>query len=291
MGDRVLGHSKKTSASTWLTEVLICEFQGNNYKYCYGKRKKKIIEILFSEFTVVVGRRGTSTVLQCGGHGGDQLVGVIWKIHHNNNFSCLSSYAAQYKGGPKIFTNCSRRITLTNTSLTIHDTQISDGVKFTCEISGPKGTFIYTTILQVLAQPSVSLDVGSSGLPECKAIGGFPAAEISWIPHGDEIITTKIKESDDTWTVISTYRVLGVSVTCFVSHPTFSSPWNSSIQTTSKIFGGWEFIFFIRVGLTLLLFMALGIIYWILKHVRTCSKLSANPSPQQGINGFAETRN
>ncbi|XP_072254459.1 cell surface glycoprotein CD200 receptor 1-A-like [Pyxicephalus adspersus] len=240
---------------------------------------------LTKDVTVVVGRRGTSTVLQCGGHGGDQLVGVIWKIHHNNNSSCLSSYAALYKGGPETHTNCSTRITLTNTSLTIQDTQISDGGNYTCEISDPKGTFIYTTILQVLVQPSVSLDVGSSGLPECKAIGGFPAAEISWIPHPGDINTTKIKESDDTWTVISTDRVLGVSVTCFVSHPTFSNPWNSTIQVEREID---KVVIYILVGFTILILTALCIIHGIHKHVRVHSKNVPNTSPTQCEDGFAE---
>nr|DBA34559.1 TPA: hypothetical protein GDO54_002109 [Pyxicephalus adspersus] len=186
--------------------------------------------------TVVVGRRGTSTVLQCEDHRENRITAISWKFHHMNSYLCLFSYAVIYNEGPKIFTNCSTRISLSNTSLTIQDTQISDGGNHTCEISNPMGTVIRTINLQILAQPFVSLDVGSSGFPECKAIGGFPAAEISWIPHSDTIHTTKIKKSNDTWTVISTFHQWnGVTVTCFVSHPTFSNPWNSSIQTEKEV--------------------------------------------------------
>ncbi|XP_077335885.1 cell surface glycoprotein CD200 receptor 1-B-like [Lithobates pipiens] len=184
---------------------------------------------------IVVGRKGNSTVLQCGGDPGDHIIGVIWKIHHINNSSCLFSYANLVKRGHQIKSNCSTRMTLTNLTLTIQNTQISDGGNYACEKSYSKGTFFYTTILQVLAQPSVSLDRNSDGSLECRAIGGFPAAEISWIPHSDYINTSEIKDLDDTWTSISTYKSNGDNVTCLVSHPTFVNVWSQSIVLSGKI--------------------------------------------------------
>ncbi|KAM5180816.1 cell surface glycoprotein CD200 receptor 2-like [Mantella aurantiaca] len=182
-----------------------------------------------SYVTVVMGRRGNSTDLRCGGDPGDQIMAVTWRIYHVYNSSCLFSYVAHMKGGPQIYSTCSARITLSDVTLTIQNTQISDRGKYTCEISNPYGTFISLFILQVLAQPSVSLCVNSDGSLECRAIGGFPAAVISWIPHSDDLSTTRIKDLNDTWTVISTHKFDGDSVTCFVSHPTFVNPWRQSI--------------------------------------------------------------
>ncbi|XP_077340537.1 cell surface glycoprotein CD200 receptor 1-B-like [Lithobates pipiens] len=196
-----------------------------------------------SSADVVVGRKGNSTVLQCGEDLGDEIItGVIWKIHHINNSSCLSSYANLAKRGLQINNNCNTRMTLTNITLTIQNTQISDGGNYTCEMSHAEGTFFTTTILQVLAQPSVSLDRNSDGSLECRAIGGFPAAEISWIPHSDYINTSEIKDLDDTWTVISTYKSDGDNVTCLVSHPTFVNGWSQSIVLSGRTHYFWRII-------------------------------------------------
>ncbi|XP_040195003.1 cell surface glycoprotein CD200 receptor 1-A-like [Rana temporaria] len=234
----------------------------------------------------VVGRRGNFTVLQCGEDPGGEIVGVIWKIHHMNNSRCLFSYGAHMRGGPQIYNNCSTRMTFTNRTLTIHNTQISDGGNFTCELSSTGGTFFYTTILQVLAQPSVSLDINSDGSPECRAIGGFPAAEISWIPSSDDINTTEMEALDDTWTVISTYKSdRDMVVTCLVSHPTFVNVWSQSI--VSPVETKWELIWSL-VGFAIFLFIALCIVYWNQKKIRTCSKKSLNTSPPQQVDGIAE---
>ncbi|XP_073474176.1 cell surface glycoprotein CD200 receptor 1-B-like [Aquarana catesbeiana] len=202
-----------------------------------------------SSADVVVGRKDNSTVLQCGEDPGNNITGVIWKIHHINNSLCLFSYADLAKGRHQTYSNCSTRMTFTNITLTIQNTQISDGGNYTCENSYFEGTFIATTILQVLAQPSVSLVINSDGSPECRAIGGFPAAEIYWIPHSDDISITKIKDLDDTLTVISTYKSDGVKATCLVSHPTFVSLWRQSIASPPRSLGGthyfWRIIAFI----------------------------------------------
>ncbi|XP_077335888.1 cell surface glycoprotein CD200 receptor 2-like isoform X2 [Lithobates pipiens] len=186
-------------------------------------------DVSSADITVVVGRRGNSSILRCGDNPGDQITSVIWMIHHKNNSQCLFSYAPYIKGRPQIYNNCSTRMTLINVTLTIQNTQISDGGKYTCDVSSPSGTFIKTIMLQVLAQPSVSLDRNSDGSPECRAIGGFPAAEIFWIPHSDDINKSEIKDLDDTWTVISTYNYDRDYVACFVSHPTFLNVWSQLI--------------------------------------------------------------
>ncbi|XP_073474175.1 cell surface glycoprotein CD200 receptor 1-B-like [Aquarana catesbeiana] len=210
-----------------------------------------------SSADVVVGRKDNSTVLQCGEDPGNNIVGVIWKIHHINNSLCFFSYADLAKRGPQIYNNCSTRMTLTNITLTIQNTQISDGGNYTCAISCNRGTFISTTILQVLAQPSVSLDINSDGSPECRASGGFPAAEISWNPHSDDINITKIKDLDDTWTVISTYKSNGDNVACLVSHPTFVNVWSQSIVLSGKI-GGTHYFWRI-IGLIIFSCLVIGL--------------------------------
>ncbi|XP_077340642.1 cell surface glycoprotein CD200 receptor 1-B-like [Lithobates pipiens] len=210
-----------------------------------------------SSADVVVGRRGNSTVLQCGEDPGENITGVVWKIHHIKNSLCIFSYSNLAKRGPQINSNCSTRMTLTNLTLTIQNTQISDGGNYTCEKSHTEGTFFYTTILQVLAQPSVSLDRNSDGSLECRAIGGFPAAEISWIPHSDDINITKMKDLDDTWTLISTYKSDGDNVTCLVSHPTFVNLWSQSIVLPGKI-GGTHYFWRI-IGLIIFSCLVIGL--------------------------------
>ncbi|KAM5180815.1 cell surface glycoprotein CD200 receptor 1-A-like [Mantella aurantiaca] len=237
--------------------------------------------------TVAVGRRGSSTDLQCGADTGDQIVGVIWKIHHINNYSCILSYGVILKGGPQTYSTCSTRITptMSHRTLTIHNTQISDRGNYTCEASYPTGTFINTTLLQVLAQPDVSLGVNSDGSVECRAIDGFPAAEISWIPQSDDISTTKTKDLNDTWTVISTYKFDGDNVTCFVSHPTFVNPWSQSIVLPGDV---GNITIWIPVGFAILLLSALCIICWKRKRIRACYRNSRKTSPPQREEDVAE---
>ncbi|XP_073474177.1 immunoglobulin superfamily member 11-like [Aquarana catesbeiana] len=124
----------------------------------------------------VVGRRGSSTVLKCGEDPGDQLVAVVWKVHNINSSQCYISYFAN-KRGPNVHNDCSPRMKLTNISLTIQNTQLSDEGSYTCELSFPEGTFIKTTILQVLVPVSAPvLDVtcpqnGSTEIP-CRVENG-----------------------------------------------------------------------------------------------------------------------
>ncbi|CAH2219026.1 cell surface glyco CD200 receptor 1-A-like [Pelobates cultripes] len=69
--------------------------------------------------------------------------------------------------------------------------------------------------------------INRDGSPECRAVGGNPAADISWIPESDNVTTRRGMESDNTWTVISTYSEHGISgreVKCKVSHPAFTHP-------------------------------------------------------------------
>ncbi|XP_068122317.1 cell surface glycoprotein CD200 receptor 1-A-like isoform X2 [Hyperolius riggenbachi] len=227
---------------------------------------------------VVVTRRGSRTVLQC--HPGDNLVGIIWKIYHTNNAFCLVSHAAHLRETPLSYSSCSNRMTLTSTYLTIQDTQISDEGNYTCEISYHLlGTFINTSTLQVLAEPSVSLERNSAGSPECRAIGGYPAAEISWIPHSYNINTTQTAVSDQSWTVISTYGLHGdnvTSVTCSVSHPLFDTAWIQSVEAKAN---NNIYIWVPAVVAISLVILAGSVMYWKRKPLRARFKKSLNTSP------------
>ncbi|XP_040277682.1 cell surface glycoprotein CD200 receptor 1-like [Bufo bufo] len=120
-------------------------------------------------------------------------------------------------------------------SLRISNAEVSDEGLYACMDANTIDTVITYKVLQVLAEPSTFLKLNSDGSPECGAVGGNPPAEISWIPHSDNIITTILEEPDQTRTVVSTLRTESLneaSVTCVVSHPTFLTPWTGVISLT-----------------------------------------------------------
>ncbi|XP_066457625.1 cell surface glycoprotein CD200 receptor 5-like [Eleutherodactylus coqui] len=180
---------------------------------------------------VVMVRRGRPVVLYCLADPGNTLLQVVWKPRLYNS-SCLASYKIDADNNKTSYNNCGTRVRSNDLSLSISDTVISDEGTYTCQVVYGAGTVIRHIVLQVLAQPSTFLKLNSDGSPECGAIGGNPPADISWIPHSDDINTTIVEEPDQTWSVISTLsreRMNGTSVTCVVSHPIFINPWKEVI--------------------------------------------------------------
>ncbi|XP_069801005.1 cell surface glycoprotein CD200 receptor 1-B-like [Dendropsophus ebraccatus] len=180
---------------------------------------------------VVKVRTGQPVVLQCDADPGDTLLIVTWKLHLYNS-SCIKAYRIEEDNTKTSYSSCSTRMRIDNLSMSITNTEVSDGGNYTCEVVYQTDTVIRYVVLQVLVQPSTYLTETSDGSPECGAIGGNPPAEISWIPHLDNINTTVVEEPDQTWSVISTLRRKGMSetsLTCVVSHPTLENPWKEAI--------------------------------------------------------------
>uniref|UniRef100_A0A7D9N0F9 Ig-like domain-containing protein n=1 Tax=Xenopus tropicalis TaxID=8364 RepID=A0A7D9N0F9_XENTR len=134
------------------------------------------------------------------------------------------------------YNNCSERVRQENTSLRIENTTVTDQGTYTCELVTYLGTFFTSVLLEVLVQPSVTLELNKLGVPECRAHGGNPAANISWIPEGS-ISTNRAMEPDRSWTVSSTYTATSsnvTQVTCIVSHPTFPQLHSTAISTAGS---------------------------------------------------------
>ncbi|XP_075054349.1 cell surface glycoprotein CD200 receptor 1-B-like isoform X1 [Mixophyes fleayi] len=225
----------------------------------------KLLVAFVIQFPVTVGfvmsaRISSSVVLQCEGDVTHTMVALIWKIHLLNNYKCLFS---SYNLNDSLYNNCSARIKYSDLSLTIDSAQISDGGNYRCETATAySGTFINVTTLQVFSEPSVTLELNSEGSPECRAIGGYPAAEISWIPHSHDITTTSAENPDQTWTVISTYcekRDNVTSVTCVVSHPTFMYSQEKSISVPGRYnYIYVRYIWWLRIVVFATLLLTLG---------------------------------
>ncbi|XP_073525446.1 titin-like [Phyllobates terribilis] len=194
-----------------------------------------LLSNMVSEAGIVKVRRGDPAVLQCEADPGDTLLSVTWKLRLYNS-SCVISYKIEEDNTKASYSSCSPRMRSDHLSLTINNTEISDEGTYTCQVVNDNDTITGYFLLKVLAEPSTFLKVSSDGSPECGAIGGNPPAEISWIPHSDDINTTKLEDLDLAWSVISTIRrsgINGASVTCVVSHPTFVSPWKGNITLSS----------------------------------------------------------
>ncbi|KAM8976970.1 cell surface glycoprotein CD200 receptor 1-A-like [Pelodytes ibericus] len=174
---------------------------------------------------------GTSAILHCVPDPGNTTIMITWKTDLMYDTSCLMSI-----GDTSSYSNCTERAIHKNLTLEILNTHITDTGNYTCELVTSTGTFFKIVILNVLVSPSVSLGFDSGGFPECRAVGGNPAANISWIPESDNVISRSEMDPNKTWTVISTYRasvISGIEVTCIVSHPTFTQPETRSIADPS----------------------------------------------------------
>ncbi|CAN2391324.1 hypothetical protein PRIEUP_LOCUS1363, partial [Pristimantis euphronides] len=237
----------------------------------------------------VVVIRDQPVVLQCEPGPGDTLLSVIWKLHLYDS-SCLVSYLILDNNTKLSYNNCSSRMRSDHLSLSINNTELSDGGNYTCEVAYANDSVSRHTSLQVLAQPSTHLKLNSDGYAECEASGGNPAAEITWIPPLQNINTTKVQAPDKTWTVISTLRSATMnwtSVTCVISHSTFANPWKGVIREsttwTSLVVLGSLVSFFLIIIVTCL-------IVWKLLHVRPCFKTMVAREAQEKQNDPEEDK-
>ncbi|XP_066454654.1 cell surface glycoprotein CD200 receptor 1-like [Eleutherodactylus coqui] len=229
---------------------------------------------------VVTVRRGWPVVLLCAADPGNTLLGVTWKLRLYNS-CCLVSYKIDADNNKISYSNCSTRVRSDNLSLSISDTAISDEGTYTCEVVYDAGTVFRYIVLQVLAQPSTFLKLNSDGTPECGAIGGNPPANISWIPHSDDINTTIVEEPDQTWSVISTLsreRMNGNLVTCVVSHPTLINPWKEVIELNEKSL----WIPYVVLGSVVsFLLILICLVIWKLPYLRTRFKTLVINDPEE----------
>ncbi|XP_063300696.1 cell surface glycoprotein CD200 receptor 1-like [Pelobates fuscus] len=208
---------------------------------------------------------GSVGILHCAHYPGDAFIMITWRVHSLYTAPCLMSMQDN-----KTFTNCTERAIQDNVTLKIMNTEITDTGIYTCEVVNAEGTFINTVLLQVLVPPSVSLMINRDGSPECRAVGGNPAADISWIPESDSVNTTSRMEPDKTWTVISTYSAHGISgreVKCKVSHPAFTHPQIMAVLITGNI----HFVRWI-VGPVILLVLITGLLFTWKRPTCRCSK-------------------
>ncbi|MEE6467642.1 hypothetical protein FKM82_008002 [Ascaphus truei] len=216
---------------------------------------------------------GYSTVLKCGNDPGDSLLMITWKVDLLYNSHCILASEIEEN---KTHSNCSKRLSFKqdNLSLRIDDSKIIDEGNYTCEFVSDKGTFINVITLNVLVQPLVTLEINRFGFPECKALRGNPAANISWMPTAEHLTTTnRNMEPDNTWTVISTYgreRVNVTEVTCVVFHPTFAHPQNKSITTNTTAPLDTNIIWCVAVPIVSIIIIIIVLCMWKQSHLRTC---------------------
>ncbi|XP_041437373.1 cell surface glycoprotein CD200 receptor 1-A [Xenopus laevis] len=181
---------------------------------------------------------GNTTVLRCHHDPGNSLMLVTWKVHPLYNSHCLLSLHIEKQTNSS---NCSERMRQELTSLRIENTAVTDQGNYSCEIVNAAGLFYSFFKLKVLVQPSVTLELNKLGVPECRAHGGNPAANMWWTPEAvGSISTNTAMQPDRSWTVTSTYTVTSnnvTQVTCLVSHPTFVQPHVSSIRISSSTAG------------------------------------------------------
>ncbi|XP_041437107.1 cell surface glycoprotein CD200 receptor 1-B-like [Xenopus laevis] len=189
----------------------------------------------------------------------DALIMITWKASWLHNSHCIYSF---WKEKNLEFNNCSSRMGINSTSFRIYNAKVTDEGTYACELITIYGTFINHIILQVFVQPSVTLRLNTDRVPECRAHGGNPAANISWIPAAAHSITTDTTmQSDWTWTVTSKYCATNLSrveLTCVVSHPTFLYPQNKSMNVATS---GVHYICGLVMPVTVFIFV-LGLLFW-----------------------------
>ncbi|XP_069801791.1 cell surface glycoprotein CD200 receptor 2-like [Dendropsophus ebraccatus] len=232
---------------------------------------------------VLTAHVGEDTVLPCI-HSMANFIVVTWKGSFLNQSSCFQSYNGSITKG-----NCNNRIQLdinkNKISLRIRNCMVLDEGNYTCEIVNKTGTYIDTVALQVLAKPFVEIKTNENGYPECRAIGGNPAANISWSPEPThKVVTWSNPEQNGTTTVISLYNSSNIiNVTCTVSHPTFTNPMKKELlQSTPSTLGTNILTLTLGVVTAGLLFMLLvGILFWKRSNLRTCFCMKKNSPARQ----------
>ncbi|KAG9466249.1 cell surface glycoprotein CD200 receptor 1-A-like [Eleutherodactylus coqui] len=211
---------------------------------------------------------GDDAVLHCS-HSIEHFALLTWKVNFLNQSSCFMSTSNL---GTQA--NCSSRMQLVidknQTSLRINNSMVLDDGNYTCEIAKRSGTFDYMITLQILAKPFVSIKIDGNGYPECRAIGGKPAAKISWTPESYKVKTWNNAEQNGTTTVISSYNTSnGPEVTCIVSHPTLANPLERRLSSLALSSGANNVTLILGVIIVLVLLLGL-ILVWRRANLRTC---------------------
>ncbi|CAN2391325.1 hypothetical protein PRIEUP_LOCUS1364, partial [Pristimantis euphronides] len=222
---------------------------------------------------------GDDTVLHCI-HSIENFTMVTWTVDFLNQSSCFLSTI-----GNGTTANCSHRIHMAihknETSLRIQNSTVLDEGKYTCQIVNILGTFLHTVWLHVLVAPFVSINYDENGHPECRAIGGKPAANILWSPESYKVKTLSNTERNGTTTVISLYNTSNVpEVTCIVSHPSFTNPIERHLSRLALGAGANNLILILSVIILLLLLLGL-ILFWKRSNLRTFFSAKKSPATQE----------
>ncbi|XP_063298266.1 cell surface glycoprotein CD200 receptor 2-like isoform X1 [Pelobates fuscus] len=214
---------------------------------------------------------GEEAVLSCGHDPGNSLIVLNWIVELTDQPQCTISYDTEDN---KTQNNCSKRIKLDNLSLHIFDSKPIDDGFYRCEISDPTGVFSMTFTLQVLVQPSLILELNSDGHLECLALGGNPAANISWSPEPQYGNTTEKRMSNMTWATVSTYTKENISVsnmTCVISHPTFAEDKFMTMNDTDRSIPLWVVL---ATVIFIISTIILGwLIFWQRSNIRKCLRV------------------
>ncbi|XP_044143575.1 cell surface glycoprotein CD200 receptor 1-B-like [Bufo gargarizans] len=219
---------------------------------------------------------GEVAVLHCV-HSTENFSIVTWTMDFHNKSSCYLSTM-----GNATEESCNGRMHLdidnNKTSLRIHSSTVFDEGNYTCQIVNKSGTFLYTVALQVLVKPFLSMKTDENGNPECRAVGGKPAANISWTPEStDDVKTRSNRELNGTTTVISSYNTSNKDVTCIVSHPTFTSPMERRLSKLTLGAGGNNLILILCIITVLVLLLGL-ILFSKRSNLRTCLNMKHDSS-------------
>ncbi|XP_053311494.1 cell surface glycoprotein CD200 receptor 1-like [Spea bombifrons] len=212
---------------------------------------------------------GTTALLDCEHVPGNTSIMITWQVHLLQSLSCLMSTKDKDS-----YNNCSERIINKNVSLEILNTHLTDRGNYTCEVADDTGTFCNTVILEILVQPSVSLEINRDGLPECQARGGSPVANISWIPESKNVTTRSELQPDKTWTVISTYDAKLVhwnELICEIYHPAFTNSQIIQITMSGAFRTGNSYVWIV---VPIALVVVFGFFfYWTRKNLRICTSM------------------
>ncbi|XP_073526953.1 cell surface glycoprotein CD200 receptor 1-B-like [Phyllobates terribilis] len=231
---------------------------------------------------------GDEAVLHCI-HSIKNFTMITWKVHSLNQSYCYLSTIGHVSKG-----NCSGRMHLdvdkNQTTLRIPNSMAIDDGNYTCDIVNGSGTFFHSVVLQVLAEPFVTINVDENGHPECQAIGGNPAANISWTPESeDQVKTWRKTEVNGTTTVFSSYNTSNVTeVTCIASHPTFTNQIERRISGLVLGAGPNHLILILSLILVFVLFLGI-LLWWQRSNIRTCLSMNRNsPTTQENPSTFEE---